>query len=156
MSTISTLRRTNMSHLGKRNIIFKSALGWDMLVPRGLLIHSFASFCWWCFLAAGVDVSRRPDEKNSNQKRNPGLVIRWMIPRSSRGREKQRNLDVTSHITSKAQKDLDLSGMCLYAARKGLSETFPLSTWVCASSRCTFTHQITSPFWKTDFTLLQN
>ena len=28
-----TLLGTNISHLGKRKIIFKSALGWDMLVP---------------------------------------------------------------------------------------------------------------------------
>ena len=29
----NTLQGTNISHLGKRKIIFKSALGWDMLVP---------------------------------------------------------------------------------------------------------------------------
>ena len=33
-SDLITLQGTNISHLGKRKIIFKSALGWDMLVPR--------------------------------------------------------------------------------------------------------------------------
>ena len=33
-SYIYTLQGTNISHLGKRTIIFKSALGWDMLAPR--------------------------------------------------------------------------------------------------------------------------
>ena len=32
-TTMYTLQGTNISHLEKRKIIFKSALGWDMLVP---------------------------------------------------------------------------------------------------------------------------
>ena len=38
-----TLQGTNISHLGKRNIIFKSALGWDMLISNRVsksLVHS--------------------------------------------------------------------------------------------------------------------
>ena len=35
---IVTLQEINISHLGKRKIIFKSALGWDMLVPRRVYI----------------------------------------------------------------------------------------------------------------------
>ena len=38
-----TLQGTNISHLGKRKIIFKSALGWDMLISNRLsnsLVHS--------------------------------------------------------------------------------------------------------------------
>lgn len=31
---ITALQETNISHHRKRNIIFISALGWDMLVPR--------------------------------------------------------------------------------------------------------------------------
>ena len=34
---ITTLQQTNISHLGKRNIIFKTALVGDMLVPRRVL-----------------------------------------------------------------------------------------------------------------------
>jgi len=32
-----TLKGNNISHLGKRKIIFKGVLGWDMLVPRTVL-----------------------------------------------------------------------------------------------------------------------
>ena len=34
-----TLQETNVSHLGKRNIIFKNALGWDIFVPRRVQIE---------------------------------------------------------------------------------------------------------------------
>ena len=34
-----TLQGTNISHLGKRKIIFKSALGWDMLISKRVIIN---------------------------------------------------------------------------------------------------------------------
>jgi len=34
-----TLQETNISHHGKREITFKSALGWDMLVPSRVVNH---------------------------------------------------------------------------------------------------------------------
>ena len=37
----SGLLRTNISHLGKRQIIFKSALVGDMLVPRNVILLGF-------------------------------------------------------------------------------------------------------------------
>ena len=43
----NTLQGTNISHLGKRKIIFKSALLWDMLVPRRVKP-------WICFLLSIV------------------------------------------------------------------------------------------------------
>ena len=39
----NTLQGTNMSHLGKRKIIFKSVFWWDMLVPRRVF-HKIPSF----------------------------------------------------------------------------------------------------------------
>ena len=39
----NTLQGTNMSHLGKRKIIFKSDFWWDMLVPRRVF-HKIPSF----------------------------------------------------------------------------------------------------------------
>ena len=40
---------TNISHLGKRNIIFKSALGRDMSVPTGMYIHMTYHITNRCF-----------------------------------------------------------------------------------------------------------
>ena len=41
MEYIYTLQGTNISHLGKRKIVFKSALGGDMLVPRIVYIYIY-------------------------------------------------------------------------------------------------------------------
>ena len=45
-----TLQGTNISHLGKRKIIFESALGWDMLVPRRVHLNAYfmpdKTFCF--------------------------------------------------------------------------------------------------------------
>ena len=45
-----TLQETNISHLWKRKIIFKSALGWDMLIPwRVYYVYTshINISCWW-------------------------------------------------------------------------------------------------------------
>jgi len=36
---IGTLQGINISHLGKRKLIFKTALERDMLVPRRVFLH---------------------------------------------------------------------------------------------------------------------
>ena len=38
LSICTTLQGTNMSHLGKRKIIFKSDFWWDMLIPRRVVV----------------------------------------------------------------------------------------------------------------------
>ena len=48
-SRLGPLQGTNISHLGKRKIIFKSALGWDMLVPwRVFLLYHLESTSMIC------------------------------------------------------------------------------------------------------------
>ena len=51
-----TLLGTNISHLGKRKIIFKSALGWDMLVPWR--VHSLK------LTFSRLNIGRAPKGKN--------------------------------------------------------------------------------------------
>ena len=41
----TTLQETNISHLGKRKIIFKSALGWDILVPWRVIFNKKKLTC---------------------------------------------------------------------------------------------------------------
>ncbi len=55
-----TLQGTNMSHLGKRKIIFKSALIGDMLVPRRVYIYIPASSKGCCFNPKGCCLYRHP------------------------------------------------------------------------------------------------
>ena len=43
-SRVFTLQETSISHHVKRKIIFKSALGWDILVPGTVIYISFCIF----------------------------------------------------------------------------------------------------------------
>ena len=51
----STPQKTNISHLGKRKIIFKHALGWDMLVPWRVMLLPLEGklFQWEIHLPSG-------------------------------------------------------------------------------------------------------
>ena len=66
-SRLGTLQGTNISHLGKKNIIFKSALEWDMLVPwRVFLFYHLesTSIMWVLFASAtGVKIFRKIHRK---------------------------------------------------------------------------------------------
>ena len=50
--SVVTLQGTNISHIGKRKIIFKSDFWWDMLVPRRVVnsgkTHE-TTYVWICF-----------------------------------------------------------------------------------------------------------
>ena len=48
----STLQQTNISHQSERKLIFPTALGWDMLVPRrvSLPIYYLTYLVRYCFL----------------------------------------------------------------------------------------------------------
>jgi len=39
IEAFETLQETNIFHLGKRKIIFKNALGWEILIPRRVQIE---------------------------------------------------------------------------------------------------------------------
>ena len=55
----STLQGTNISHLGKRKIMFNSGLGEDMLVPRRVLLPGI-------FVSNGQNPIKKPSVHEFN------------------------------------------------------------------------------------------
>ena len=75
--TSHTLQGTNISHLWRRKIIFKSAVGWDMLISNRVHTHASALFAEECYhdVFGLLNQTWRWDWKAFVTKKTPGLPM---------------------------------------------------------------------------------